>query len=195
MSKKTWKWLHDPIWIFNIVMLIVLVVLVAYLIREKAIPRLWADASVRPSITLPTPISDGSDPYEYCVLQENAGLASKLDAGTPVPMEPVTFGSMPTAQIQPEPEVMETPRPSEPTPTLEPTATQPVYNELDGWQVEVVDMGEFKKSNYHVVVVGVGFSDVAQNEAKLREIISGLEVNFAKVRVDFAYVPIALSSP
>ena len=180
-KKKTTELLFNIfIWTFN-------VVIVSYLIKEKAIPRMWAIASVRPSVTFSTPLMDDLQPFEYCVLQEDSGLANQINAGTPVPMQPVYLGPTPTVQVQTEPQATDTPEPG-PTPTFEPTATQPVYDELNGWQVEVADMGGFKEDNFHMVIIGVGYTDEAQNEAKLREIISSLKVNFMEVTVDFAYV-------
>lgn len=174
--------------IFSILLWIVVIVLWIPLIREKTIPRLWAVVSVRPSTVLPTPIAVGQ-PFEYCVLKEDAGLMDEVQAGTPIPVESVSLGPKPTetaaflAPILPiEAGAIVTPEP------VEPTSTQPVYDEIGGWQVEVINMGEAKENNFHLVVIGVGFIDEAQNEAKLREIASGLEVNFTGVRIDFAYV-------
>jgi hypothetical protein len=157
------------------------IILYTDIIKEKTIPYLWADASVKLLVTLPTPIIDGQ-PFEYCILKEDAGLWNKQRAGTPVPMDPVFLGPTPT-----EVAAKETPYPIGPTPTLEPTATQPVYDEIGDWQVEVINIGKFKQNNFHLVVIGVGYTK-GENESKLRTIISQLEANFKGVRVDFAYV-------
>ena len=171
-------------WGVSILLWTVAIALWVHVIQGKTIPYLWENMSVRASVILPTPITNGQQAYEYCVLQEDAGLASQIDAGTSVPMDPVTLG--PTATEVP---VLPTEAPQPIfTPTFEPTATQPVYNELDGWQVTVTDIGKHKASNFHIMVIGVGFTDTAENEASLSELISGIEVNFAQVRVDFAYV-------
>jgi hypothetical protein len=173
------------------------IVIITSLIQSKVFTRLWIKADVHPSVTLPTPII-GEEPFEYCVYQEDSSVANQINAGTPVPMEPVFLGPTPTMQIPIEPEFTETPLSTEPTPTpestptFEPTATQPVYNEIDAWQVEVVDPGNFKEKNFHFVVIGVGYTDEA-NEPKLREIVSGLEINFAQVNVDFAFVQSSLN--
>jgi len=192
MSKKTKSVIW---WLPTIAMLIFDVVVITNLVQSGAIARLWAQAPVNPSIVLPAPITDDLPPYEYCVLQENPGRASQIQAGTPIPMEPVPLGPTPTqvtatlAPVLPtEPVATEPLQTSESTTTFEPSATQLVYNEFDSWQVAVTDMGVFKESNFHVVVIGVGYAGRAQNEVELSEIISGLEVNFAGVRVDFAYV-------
>jgi hypothetical protein len=192
MGKKTKSAIW---WLPMIAMLIFDVVVITNLVQNGAIARLWAQAPVDPSVVLPAPITDDLPPFEYCVLQENSGPANQILAGTPIPMEPVPLGSTPTqitatlAPVLPTESVAtETPQTFEPTATFEPSATQPVYNEFDSWQIAVTDMGVFKESNFHIVVIGVGYADGVQNEAGLREIISGLEVNFARVRIDFAFV-------
>ena len=189
MIKKIGNFLYKCLLVATIPMLIFDIVEGIQIIKNKSIPYLWQNMSVSASVTLPTPISDGQPIYEYCVLRQDSGLAVEQAAGTEVPMNPVSLGPTATevAPLSTQPEATDTPQP-EYTPTFEPTATQPVYDEIADWQVQITDMGKHKESNFHIVVIGVGFTDAAQNGAKLREIISGLEVNFAKVNVDFAYV-------
>jgi hypothetical protein len=162
--------------------------LIVWIAQTGFIPRWWANMAVRPVVTLPTPIIDPK-PFEFCALSKTADPWTAARAGTRVPMVPVVLGVTPTVEptITVGPGTSHQNSPIGPTPTFESTATQPVYDELGSWQVEAVDMGNFKVTNFHIVVVGVGYTDT-ENEPYLKSLVSQIEVNFTKVHVDFAYV-------
>jgi hypothetical protein len=133
-----------------------------------------------------TPIAGAQ--FEYCIPKKDSGLANDMLAGTPVPMEPVILGPVPTLSALAMLGSAETQVPNASAPIPEPTATPQVYNEFNNWQVEAVGMGQIRQSNFHIVVVGTGFKTPEENEAKLRGIISGLETNFKGVNIDFVYI-------
>jgi len=193
LFKKPWVIL---VWLLAISLIILdAVILVGISNSNKEVDRFdQAHSLVNPSVALPAATLVAQS-YDYCTLKQDAGLATDLQAGTPVPMQPVALGPTPTAAPTEMAQPTETSRPeaNEPVlvptlvPTLAPTATQPVYNELESWKPEVVDPGALKKSNFHAVVVGVGYPE-SENETKLLAIISGLENNFTGVNIDFAFV-------
>lgn len=147
---------------------------------NSAVPILWANdlvkLAVTPTVTFPTPIVN-REPFEYCQLGQTAGLAEKAQAGTPIPSQPVELGTIPT-EAQNRPEDIN-------KPTSEPT-TQPTSG-LESWQVETVDIGNFRNNNFHLVTIGVGFTE-EENRVELTKLISELQIVFAKVKIDFAYV-------
>jgi len=173
-------------WFLTVVVFLIDAVLIYSIFKDRKNYYFWFQAPVKSSVVLPTPIAGTQ--YEYCVLEHNSGQANDLLAGTPVPMEPVALGPVPTVSALLMLGSAETPVPAAATPIPEPTATQQTYNEFNNWQVEAVGMGQFKQSDFHIVVVGTGFKTPEENEAKLRGIISGLGNNFKGVNIDFAYI-------
>ncbi|MCX6703914.1 MAG: hypothetical protein NTZ07_00510 [Candidatus Woesebacteria bacterium] len=136
---------------------------------------------------MPTAIVQVSvTPFEHCVVKDTTGPAFRADAGTPIPSSPVPlntpapFVSNPTTASE---------QSTNPLPPVQVTPTAPVPTEalLPPFKLEAINVGEFRDDNFHIVLVGIGYEKVI-NQELLANTIQQIEPNFKNIRVDFAYI-------
>lgn len=164
----------------------------------------YNDVAVVSNIVLPEPIDLGIQ-YEYCVLPTvNIDPVVQSEAGTPVPFEPVSISTevpveQPIADVQataiPPTVPFEPVSISTEVPVEQPIATatsQPTKNSAYS-DLKVVNVGGFRESNFHIVLVGIGFDSDESNVLKMQEIIDSLVKNFVGINVDFAYVDTSIN--
>ena len=140
--------------------------------------------SIQPVNTMATPMPYDGPLFDHCKLSENSSGEVKMKAGTPVPVTPVVNGadwSDPTST----PSVEVVPSETRVLTVNTPTATPIPF--MDGIQLQAVITEDFKSDNYHVVIVGVGYSE-DEIVSEFANIINGLKSNFRDVKVDFTYI-------
>ena len=139
---------------------------------------------------MPTAIAQaGVVPFEHCVVKDSTGLIFKADAGTPVPSSPIPLNTLvPLAPNVPSPATTsEQPTALLPPVQIIPTAPAPTETLLPPFKLEAVNVGEFRDNNFHIVLVGIGYEEGA-NQELLTNAIRQIQPNFKDVRVDFAYI-------
>ena len=126
--------------------------------------------------------------FEYCQLNENSNDSDRASAGTPIPSKAVVIGPTPTtvAEIVPTP-TFGISEAQVATPVFEPTAAPTSEPLALLTQIEVVNVGQFEKNNWHFVFIGVGYSR-DENPYQMAKVIELVEKNFEGVDVDFAYI-------
>ncbi|KKT49594.1 MAG: hypothetical protein UW41_C0004G0015 [Candidatus Collierbacteria bacterium GW2011_GWC2_44_18] len=133
--------------------------------------------------TMATPTPFSGILFDHCKLPENSSGQEQVKAGTPVPVTPVVNGadwSDPTA----------TPSIAIPNETMATAVNVPMATttpSMEGIRLQAVITDDFNGDNYHVVIVGVGYSE-EEIATEFVSIIGGLKSNFRDVKVDFTYI-------
>lgn len=133
--------------------------------------------------SLPTPrVEEGTVSFEYCVVNEQTSPAKRDYVGTPMPQEVVQINTT-VPEEQPTIEnVVIVPVTQTEVPTAVFTETPAFKPDLG----QIVQVGAYSESNYHVVFVGMGYP-IEETQQILTSTILEVYGNFAEVQVDFAY--------
>lgn len=167
LKSKTYYVLIALAWIFNF-----------YMWHYNYV--IWRDSHpVTPEVVFSVPLSAPNSSYDYCRVTDNSSNSDKAKAGTPVASVPV---------------IMNTPEPTQSvamtTPSFQITGIiGPDGNVIPvptATQTAMPTMEPVKEGNWHIMVVGDGFSSDS-DKAKMTEMVNKLTEAFKGVNVDFRY--------
>lgn len=133
-------------------------------------------------VRLPSSITNPAGLHEYCELGKNSNDQQKSALGTPVPNQAViiTPANLQPTQSDQTSQVENLPAVQTPTMAVQnPTFAIP--------NLEITKLGNFKRTNFHLVFVGIGFDD-EENKDQLISLLTKTAIHFTNVHVDFAYV-------
>jgi len=138
-----------------------------------------AAAPIEPPIALPAAMTNQDGLYEYCVIDENSSDSSKRMAGTEIPDMPVPIN--PTGTPEMVQEIANFPDPTKPA------------NKIPISQSDIEISKRFSQKNFHIVIVGFGFSKTGM-PAVMTGLIRRAQKNFEGVNIDFSYLKIPMEA-
>lgn len=151
----------------------------------------WQEQELVAAPQLPEAITTSGTPFDFCTMGENVGLAYQAHAGTPVPPVPLVVNT-PIAEVPTEEQkngILPIDQ-ATPVPEIKPTSSQSEV--VFVYKPDIVKPQNFSDENYHILIIGVGYS-----ELKNKEIIGGkigeIQSAFNGVNVDFAYAKNSVS--
>lgn len=132
----------------------------------------WGHRPVKVPYIMPIPVPYVGTLFDHCKLSASPEPIAQLNAGTPVPMNPVDVGADWSLKPVAAPEVLGT------------TSLTP---DIDTLKLQIVKRNDFDANHFHVVLIGAGYSE-EEIATELPKIIDGLKINFKDIKVDFTYV-------
>lgn len=136
--------------------------------------------------SLPTPrVEEGTTSFEYCIVNDQTSPAKRDYLGTPMPQEVVQIINT----VVPEVPTVENVAIMPVTQTEATSIPPPVSTETPAFKPnlgQIVQVGAYSESNYHVVFVGLGYP-IEETQQILTSTILEVYGNFAEIQVDFAY--------